>query len=64
MCVAIDESMRPILSSYNPFDDVARPQHSDGRFPYVHVPGVLRGPREQLLAAIDAYRVKMPWRGR
>ena len=58
MCVAIDESMRPILSSYNPFDDVARPQHSDGRFPYVHVPGVLRGPREQLLAAIDAYRVK------
>ena len=58
MCVAIDESMRPILSSYNPFDDAARPQHSDGRFPYVQVPSVLRGPREQRLAAIGAYRVK------
>ena len=58
MSAAIDESTRLVLSSYNPFDDVARPQHSDGRFAHVHVPAVLRGPREQLLAAIDAYRVK------
>ena len=58
MCVEIDGSMRPVLSSYNPFDDVARPQHPDGRFPHVHVRSVLREPREQLLAAIDAYRVK------
>jgi hypothetical protein len=58
MCAAIDETTRFVLSSYNPFDDVARPQHSDGRFSHVHVPTVLRAPREQLLAAIDAYRVK------
>lgn len=58
MSAAIDESMRPILCSYNPFDDVARPQHADGRFWQVHVPTVLRGPREQLLAAIEAYRVR------
>lgn len=58
MSAAIDEGTRLVLSSYNPFDDVARPQHSDGRFAHIHVPSVLRGPREQLLAAIDAYRVK------
>ena len=58
MSVAIDESLRPILCAYNPFDDVARPQHADGRFSQVHVPAVLRAPREQLLAAIDAYRVR------
>ncbi len=58
MSAAIDESMRSILCSYNPFDDVARPQHADGRFLQVHVPTVLRGPREQLLAAIEAYRVR------
>ena len=58
MCGVLDESARAVLSSCNPFDDVARPQTPDGRFSQIHVPSVLREPRERLLAAINAYRVK------
>lgn len=57
MCGAIDQVTRSILESCNPFDDVARPQQPDGRFRQIHVPAVLREPRERLLTAIDAYRV-------
>ena len=42
----------------NPFDGLVRPQRPDERFGDLHVPTLLRQPREMLLAAIDSYRLK------
>ena len=59
MSAALDEATLRVLRVTNPFDDVARPQHPDGRPSRdVDVDAVLREPREHLLAAIDAYRLK------
>jgi hypothetical protein len=41
----------------NPFEGLVRPQRPDDRFRDLHVPGLLRAPRELLLAVIDAYRL-------
>jgi len=41
----------------NPFEGLVRPQRPDDRFRDLHVPGLLRAPRERLLAVIDAYRL-------
>jgi hypothetical protein len=41
----------------NPFDGLVRPQRPDDRFLDLHVPSLLRQPRELLLAVIDSYRL-------
>jgi hypothetical protein len=41
----------------NPFESLVRPQRPDDRFSDLHVPALLRRPRELLLRLIDAYRL-------
>jgi hypothetical protein len=41
----------------NPFENLVRPQRPDDRFADLHVPALLRQPRELLLRLIDAYRL-------
>jgi hypothetical protein len=42
----------------NPFENLVRPQRPDDHFLDLHVPALLREPRELLLAVIDAYRLE------
>jgi hypothetical protein len=41
----------------NPFENLVRPQRPDERFADLHVPALLREPRELLLQIIDTYRL-------
>jgi hypothetical protein len=51
------EALAVLRTKSNPFEQFARPQFADGRFEDLHRPELLHGPRQTLLAMIDAYRV-------
>jgi hypothetical protein len=42
----------------NPFESLVRPQRPDDRFLDIHVPALLRAPRERLQQVIDSYRLQ------
>ena len=59
MSTVLDDKTLAVLRMFpNPFADAVRPEFTDPTFSATHVPEILALPREQLLQAIDSYRVE------